>query len=68
MRLVATVCWAITWLNCVNSAAAAPGDLDPSFAGTGCARTLEVRADAASFQWALQPIPEVTRVVLQIDG
>jgi hypothetical protein len=49
MRLVATVCRAIAWLTCANSAAAAPGDLDPSFAGTGWARTLEVRAGAASF-------------------
>jgi uncharacterized delta-60 repeat protein len=48
MRFVASVCCAIASLACVSSAAAAPGDLDPSFAGTGWVRTLEVRAGSAN--------------------
>jgi uncharacterized delta-60 repeat protein len=49
MRLHVAAVGAIVWLTCATLAAATPGDLDPSFAGTGWVRTLEVRAGAANF-------------------
>jgi uncharacterized delta-60 repeat protein len=48
MRLLAAFLCAIAWLTCSISAAAAPGDLDPSFAGTDWVRTLELRVGAAN--------------------
>jgi uncharacterized delta-60 repeat protein len=47
-RLAHLAC-AVASLACATAAAAAPGDLDPSFAGTGWTRTLEVRPGAINY-------------------
>jgi hypothetical protein len=46
MRLLRVLPWTIAWVACAGAATAtaAPGDLDPSYAGTGWVRTLEVRS------------------------
>ena len=63
MKLVAAVMCAIGSLAGAAAATAAPGDLDPSFAGTGWVRTLEVRAGATNF------MPRgATGVAVQPDG